>query len=191
MSAVTALPVLPPNWKEGVGNSWTNSNPAREHRPNVRKCALRSPLDTIVLSKTQMPSTEERCKSNKLFMHHLWFFLQPGEDKEPFSKLLLHPLPTHFHFVCTSLQQKSIKLSVILLQLRWSGSDLKSPPTQSLHRRRPTRPSLSNILIKTWRRHKVECLQNQMKPLLILKRLEDLSVVYAKVKCCCKDWKVF
>lgn len=30
MSADTLLPVLPPNWKLGVGNSCTNSNPVRQ-----------------------------------------------------------------------------------------------------------------------------------------------------------------
>lgn len=34
--AVTVLPVLPPNWKFGVGNSCTNSNPVRQHRENVQ-----------------------------------------------------------------------------------------------------------------------------------------------------------
>lgn len=42
MSAVTLLPFLPPNWKLGVGNSCTNSNPVRQHREkvHVKKCAL-------------------------------------------------------------------------------------------------------------------------------------------------------
>lgn len=31
MSAVTLLPVLPPNWKLGVGNSCTNTNPVKQH----------------------------------------------------------------------------------------------------------------------------------------------------------------
>lgn len=36
MSAATLFPVLPPNWKLGVGNSCTNSNPVRQHRENVQ-----------------------------------------------------------------------------------------------------------------------------------------------------------
>lgn len=49
-----------------------------------------------------------------------------------FSTLSL-PTSTLFAHPCSK-----IKLSVILLQLCWSGSDLKSPPTQSLHRWRRT-----------------------------------------------------
>lgn len=44
MSAVTLLPVLPPNWKLGVGNTCTNSNPVRQHRGGkkvqVKICAF-------------------------------------------------------------------------------------------------------------------------------------------------------
>ena len=42
MSAVTLLPVLPPNWKLGVGSSCTNSNPMMQHRGDVqvKKCAF-------------------------------------------------------------------------------------------------------------------------------------------------------
>lgn len=42
MRAATLFPVLPPNWKLGVGNSCRNSNPVRQHGENVqvRKCAL-------------------------------------------------------------------------------------------------------------------------------------------------------
>lgn len=44
MSAVTLLPVFPPNWKLGVGNSCTNSNPVKENREkknHEKKGALR------------------------------------------------------------------------------------------------------------------------------------------------------
>lgn len=44
MSAATLLPVLPPNWKVGVDNSCTNSNPVKQHtqKKNVQvmKCTL-------------------------------------------------------------------------------------------------------------------------------------------------------
>lgn len=42
MSAATLLPVLPPNWKVGVDNSCTNSNPVKQHKENVQvmKCTL-------------------------------------------------------------------------------------------------------------------------------------------------------
>lgn len=32
MSAVTLLPIFPPNWKWDVGNSCTNSNPAKKQK---------------------------------------------------------------------------------------------------------------------------------------------------------------
>lgn len=46
MSAATLLPVLPPNWKVGVDNSCTNSNPVKQHKENaqVMKCTLQKNL---------------------------------------------------------------------------------------------------------------------------------------------------
>lgn len=46
MSAATLLPVLPPNWKVGVDNSCTNSNPVKQHKENaqVMKCTLQKKL---------------------------------------------------------------------------------------------------------------------------------------------------
>lgn len=58
MSAATLLPVFPPNWKLGVGNSCTNSNPVRQHRENmqVKKCELcKLPEHQLVVLKTQTP----------------------------------------------------------------------------------------------------------------------------------------
>lgn len=106
-----------------------------------------------------------------------------------FSTLFL-PTSTLFAHPCSKINQIKCHPTPITLEWKWleKPSYTKSAQTTT---DRPTKPSLSNILIKTWRRHKLECLQNQMKPSLILKRLEDLSVVYAKVKCCCKDWKAF
>lgn len=46
MSTATLLPVLPPNWKVGVDNSCTNSNPVKQHKENaqVMKCTLQKNL---------------------------------------------------------------------------------------------------------------------------------------------------
>lgn len=91
MSAVTLLPVLPPNWKVGVGNSSTNSNPVRQYRENVW-------ISILQTFRTSTCCVKHRCQksfpadygyrgvrrstvSQELSIHHLWCFLGPCKDR--------------------------------------------------------------------------------------------------------------
>lgn len=117
MSAVTLLPVFPPNWKVGVGNSSTNTNPVKKHREKVqvKKYACAN-YWSINMSGTHKPciffgwlwpqgGLEKHCQPNKLSVPLSVVFPGSSKDSETCLKYPLHSLPSHFHFVCTSLQK--------------------------------------------------------------------------------------
>lgn len=73
MSAVTLLPVCPPNWKRGVGNSCTNSNPVKEQRQKVQ-----------VKNKVRWKS--QGFPENHSPIHHTWTLSGPSWGEEGVSK---------------------------------------------------------------------------------------------------------
>lgn len=85
MSAVTLLPVFPPNWKVGVGNSSTNRNPVKKHR---EKEQVKKYASFFIFSGWLWPQggLEKHCQPNKLSMALSVMFPGPSKDREPFSK---------------------------------------------------------------------------------------------------------
>lgn len=91
MRAVTLLPVLPPNWNLGVGNSCTNSNPVRQKEkvwvrrlPTKRtfnKEATSLLLCGLCLSNQEKKRFSKRTESPWLSICHLCCFLGPNKDK--------------------------------------------------------------------------------------------------------------
>lgn len=79
MSAATLLPVLPPNWKVGVDNSCTNSNPVKQHKENaqVMKCTLQKNLadGQNLLSSSVVLLLKKRSRTEWRSIDHLWRFL--------------------------------------------------------------------------------------------------------------------
>lgn len=134
MSAVTLLPVFPPNWKVGVGNSSTNTNPVKQHREKVQVKKY-SFLQTTGASTCLEHRSHVSFRADyglrgvwrstaiqTNFPCHCLVFPGPSKDREPFSKYPLHSLPSHFHLVCTSLQkirQIMSHLKPITLERKW------------------------------------------------------------------------
>ncbi len=93
MSAVTLLPFLPPNWKLGVGNSSTSSNPVRQHRENVQvkkgafcklpghQHAVKHRWQKSFPADYGQRQVRRRTASQKLSIHHLCYFLGPSKDR--------------------------------------------------------------------------------------------------------------
>lgn len=80
MSAATLLPVLPPNWKVGVDNSCTNSNPVKQHKENaqVMKCTLQKNLadgQNLLSSSVVLLLKKKRSRTEWRSIDHLWRFL--------------------------------------------------------------------------------------------------------------------